>query len=561
MKNWLEWNRKTKIAVAALALVVLGFAYQPTKKRIFDWRFDVTVHEATAAIVARDPQTAKSKFLIAWQLSEKSTSQLKRLYDVAKRLGHAERQMVARSLLQSKSVTEADATMLLESALKSGDLKEFENLYAEVAAPTRQSIPIRRARIQFLAAISQHETAVKEARELANHSQDLRNQIFLIDIILLNASKNSDLEVEAATFIRRLMASENKDVALNAFRRLAVLKTPLNYVRAAELDRWLDQRGEMLVKERLFVRSLQLEELFESERSAFLDRVIQEFVTKDPETLSGWLVNNNALDKIGQLPESIRKNQLVPHSAYLESLLQKADYEAAEKWMKELPNGANMVLAEAIQAGIAFKLHKNKDVFYHTDRAFNQAGFENTYAGFKTILSVAERFGDRKSARRAAEMISHFSPTSLPDSKELGFFNQYLGDDAKLMLQIYEKLYASRPSDDEVARQYAMLLIVNHCYPNLVESITETLLQKHPADSSVICIKALAKFSERNDAEAAIEIIKSNGLNEEKVKDNNSIAIYSTILRKAGEEESAKRLAARVNWQLVPEYLRAHLKI
>ncbi len=513
------------------------------------------------AAAAQDLQTAESKFLIAWQFSEKSTAQLKRLYEIAKRIGHQQRQMVAKSLLRSEAVTEADSIMLLESSLKSGDLKEFEILYAEVAEPARQSLSIRRARIQFLAAISQHEAAVKEARNLANGSQDLRSQIFLIDILLLNPTKNSHLEVEAATLIRRMMDSENKDLSLNAFRRLTVIKKPLNYVSAEELDHWLDQRSETLIKERLFVRSLQLEELFESERSAFLDRVIQEFVEKDPETLSGWLVNNHALDKIEQLPESIRKNQLVPHSAYLEFLLQKPDYEAAEKWMLELPSGSNMVLAEAIRAGIAFKLNNNRSAFLHADKAFNQANFENTYDGFKTILNVAERFGDRKSARRAAEIIGRFPTTNLPGSNELGFLALYLGDDAKLMLQIYEKLHASRPADDEISHQYALLLVVNQRYPDLVESITNQLLQKQSGDSFAICIKALAKLDEGNSAQAAREILKSNGLNADNVEGNHSIAICSTILRNTGENASAQRLAERINCALIPEYLRTHLDI
>ncbi len=553
-------NRKSKIIIACLALVISGFCYKPLKRKLFAWRFDQAIQEATSAISKRNRQTAQHQFIIAWELSEKSTEQLRSLFHVAKYLSHTEQQKTADSLLQSKSITPADSILVLESALKNGDLFGFKSLYTKVPESIRQIPSVRQAWVQYLIANSEYSAAVKEAQDLARDSSDLENQIFLLDIILLNHERNSESEVKAAVLMKRLILSENQEIALKAFRRMALLKKPLYYFNSQELNHWLSQRSEDLIKEKLFVRSLELEEVFDSERSAFLDRVIQEFVDKDLETLSGWLIHNHALDKIAQIPESKRKSNLTSYLAYLEALLQEADYEAAEKWMEESPNGADMVMAEAIRAGIAYKLKKNSKIFYHSDRAFAQASFENTYKEFKTILNVAERFGDKKSARRAAEAISHFSPMLLPDAKELGFLDQYLGNDAELMLQIYEKLYATRSSDADISRQYALLLIVNKRHPELVTPIIEASLQANLDDSSTLCIKALDQCDEDITAALALETLKAGNIDTEKLRGNHNIAIYSTILWKAGKEVEARRLASRAEWNLVPEYLRNYLK-
>ncbi len=559
--------RSLKIgAIALILLIVCAIGVRPVARYVFEKRFSNSLNEAKRNLASGKRQQAEENLIVAWQVSNKKTSQLRQLLEVSQLVQSKESAAIAQNLFLSTEATTQDRTEALNILSRLGSSPFFEPLYERLPESEKALTPNRIARARYFYALQQLDAAIGEIEKSAANPKDHIAQLALIDL-LLNKQKPvcSEEEFEKAQtriaqLVRILVESSDTNAALDGIYRITKLQEPLKFFRYPEIERWItehDKKGE-LIKERLFLLSLRINEMPESPRNEAIDKAFDQYRENCPDELIDWLVKMNAVDRILKLSPETREKIPAAYYAYLEYLIQNEKWAEAKEWSEKPPQKTDKVIIEATLCGIAFKEGDNAKNFHHRERAFQAASFEGKYASFFAILTIAERMGDTNTARRVAEVITEAPTLSLPATEELHYLDRYLGSKPEKLLSFYEKLHASRESDPSVLLKYAQLLIITGKDISRARKLIQSEQRNPTTEYSFLCTEALCYLAEK-DVKAALALIEKSGLKWDSSKTAADTAIVSTILYKTGQAEEAVRLAAKINWDQGALHLKSYL--
>ncbi|NJM36930.1 MAG: hypothetical protein HC845_03115 [Akkermansiaceae bacterium] len=559
--------RYVKIGVfVAILLIGCTFAAKPAAKYVFAKRFSSSLAEAKQNLAAGKRQQAEENLLVAWQVSNKETNQLRELLEISHLIPSKESVVIASSLFISQKATPQDRTLALDVLSRLGLAPAFEPLYDRLPESEKSLTANRISRARHFYASQQLDAAIEEIEKAAVNPKDHLAHLALIDLLLDKKKpicSEEDFEkaqTRISQLVRILMESDETEAALNGIYRITKLENPLKFFRHPELERWINEHDKQnkLIKERLFLLSLRINEMPESIRSEAIGKVFEQYRESFPDELVDWLVQMNAVDWVAKLSPEAREKSLPTYFAYLEYLLQYEKWTEATEWLLKAPQRADKIIIEATLSAVAFKQGDNAKNFHYWDRAFQAASFEGKYANFFTILTIAERMGDTNTARRVAEVITEAPTLSLPATEELYYLDRHLSNKPEKLLSFYEKLHASREKDSSALLKYAQLIIVTGKDIPRARKVIQSGSRNPATEYSFLCAEALCHLAE-NGEKAALALIEKSGLKWDKSKSAADTAIFATILYKTGQADEAVRLSSFIQWEKGALHLKSYL--
>lgn len=562
-------SRRTKVLIAlGVLVVVLLVSAKPAYRAFKANRFQVAIEKAEGAFESNQRSEGDTQLALAFQLSNKSPKQLEQMFEVGKLTdtdlsgtiatsfytrGDASAEEKLDVLEYLSSHRNPEIFLSLSSRLPSEDFKPLRGAFAKARFFARQG--------HFDEAIAVAEAALED-RPLSRDHVGLLELYLLGHNVVLNQGQTGTHFADAANLFRRLVETQDENLVKAALQRITGFDDPLIYFRERELSQLFEtyDPNRELIQARLFVQRQVLGKMFAGRQRERLKELVELYKADYPAEIAGLLVEFNATDLLEELEEGSEETNLTVYYAKLESLLKDNNYPEVRRQIEEAPVDANRTVLETILGAMAFAEGDNAKNHYHISRAFQSASFEGSYTDFNTIMTISERFGDASSARKAAEAISKVTPRALPDSKNLKFLDVHLGYRPELLLTTFEKLHATRPTDELIALKYAHLLTVTGGDLELAAKILTELPEDSNFNESILAARALVNLAQ-GDAAAGLKLLDEERLDWTTLQSQSDKFIYLSLLYVARPDQrsEAVTIAQEINWDIVLDYLKVYL--
>lgn len=539
--------------VVLLALLIgLWAARSPLVAAAKEWRANSLLSRAEEAADEKSGREAVSLAQAAWQLNPKKIETLRRLVKHGREVGLPELPAITLVLFFHNDRTATDRSDILKWTLDRGDPSFFDQLFPNLEEAERTQPEMRFLHARKLALQGRLLEAIEEARALDGETVLAAEVSLLLGNLLPRLPGNPVAAQQAKALLRKLLEHEDDEIALRAWRSLAVLPPALRDP-GAEInpDAWLAARSGVTAGDRVFARRLEVERLAPEARPAAMKELTADLL-EDPEAVSWvvrWFLECGHGTQLLELPEKAFLTDVSLFSARLQVLLEATKLEDAEIWLKKAPEGFPESVAGSLKAVFARRAGRSSEALSAWRRVIERASSLQIYGDCLSALRIAEKFGETKAAGDVAEVILTLPPNRLPGSEQLEFLEFYFAERTDDWLNFWRGLVRGRPSDVLAAEQVAFLELLKpeEVDKTLVLERTGQLLLRFPAAPRFRATHALWLLREGRDDEA-LKTLRDADLNWNEA-DSASKAVYAIALHRTGAIDEATALEAGIRWE------------
>ena len=187
-------------------------------------------------------------------------------------------------------------------------------------------------------------------------------------------------------------------------------------------------------------------------------------------------------------------------------------------------------------------------------KALQQARHSESFSQFLALFQLGVRLEDRKIQRQTCEEFVRLPSRFLPEGQELSFLDNQFGAEPEFLVSLYQELEAAKPDDALICYRKALLDFVVNGETAKSQGVLDTLLEKFPHANSIRCAKALL-LAESSPKEA-LDWLRGSDSKQADFHGAFETAVYASLLRANGNESQARHYEGRVEWQVLPVYLR-----
>ncbi|MGJ8696686.1 MAG: hypothetical protein ACSHYF_10235 [Verrucomicrobiaceae bacterium] len=537
----------------AILLGILIPVAIPAKDWVWRLRYKTAMEQATEKVSAGQIPGARERLDLAWQVSDRSLRELREMLVLSRMTGSGRFSDIARRMVSGGEGTKEDYRSILEGCLIFNEHDLFEEVESAIPVLLQGEMEIRALRSRFLFLTGRKEQALVAARECLAEAPTPETRSLVRQMLLVGGG-NAEAFREAAELIKVDLASEDREVALTAYREIRGFPGAERWFDGDELLLRLKEGQLGGEEEILFAHSLRVRGASEAERGRILAEVRSEFGSASPDAFSRWLLENGLGGEIHPAgPETGEEESETVYLARIQVLIDGGKFEEAREQLENPHFKVATHLIEALRSGVAFGLGEPTTNLHFRNRAIKAAAYEDSFEAFRSILVVANRFGDRESERKIIESLIQLNPLKLPPASQLGFIDGYLKDDLKSLCGFYERCHAAIPEDVFIRRKYALLLTVTGRDAQRARRLLRPVFNASPTDS-LACALGLTYLPE--DPEGAKEEVAQ--VDPRNLKPP-AKAILATILHLNGEREEALLLLDTVRMEEVSPLLGSYL--
>ena len=571
-----RWYKRPKIVggIVLGILLVLLVAYKPAKLVYNKVRFENMVLAGEAALEEGRRLDVERAIVNAWNYSNKSTGQVSKLFKLAVPIRSNQTVHLARFLLETDDAPLEDYATALDALAQSRYQDLFQQAFDKLPADVQQQPEIQFAYVRFLGYNDRATEAIPLAEALLENQEIPKIRLALIDLYAA-AGDESRYQNLAARLIRSILEKGDTPEGVQAFSRIFKLKRPLDHFRPEYLENWVEKSSAELTEPWFVLQSLIVADLYPELKRLRVEEIFNRYKDTHPNLVARFVVNFGGADLLEKLPDGALTGDPLVFTAYVghqfdryfaalkagepsraAQLLAKADGLLAEA-----PDGVGRPFVEACRAAIAFLRDDPGQADYYRKRALRAARFEGSFNQFFEILRIADRFGDRITAREAVLIIAEQTTKFLPSSDKLDFFEKYLTSksDLGLLLELYRRLRASRPDDLEAALKLSTLLVTSGGDLEEASAAIRPWSDGSRRRLELRTRQALIELAQGN-SDQALKLIDRPEFNFYVSGTEADKAIYATVLKEAGRTAVAESFLTRINWSALPHHLYSYLK-
>ena len=207
-----------------------------------------------------------------------------------------------------------------------------------------------------------------------------------------------------------------------------------------------------------------------------------------------------------------------------------------------------------LRSALAHRLGDEVARLSFLQKALQQAKHSENFSQYLALFELGVRLQDRKIQRQTCEEFVRLPSRFLPGGQELSFLDKQFGAEPEFLVSLYQKLEAAKPDDALICYRKALLDFVVNGEVDESQQMLDSLLVKYPEASSIRCAKAL--ILAESSPQEALRLAARRDSKQANLHGAFETAAYAYLLRANGNDSQARYYDGRVEWQILPAYLR-----
>ncbi|MEM0895521.1 MAG: hypothetical protein AAGJ79_01455 [Verrucomicrobiota bacterium] len=543
-------SAKTKVilAIPLLLLVTAGIIlWTPVKGAVDQWRSSSLLKDAQHELENGNPTEALRSAHASFQLNP-TYKALRLQFLSLQELKHPQRLLAARQLALHEEASHADVAKGFAAILAAKDFRTCQIIIDQLPESHRNSPEIQEQFVRYLAATKRLQDAITVMERIEASPWRERAVLVVGDSLstlsnpasrgagiqllneVLRAGEAADAE-QALTILSSLPAHVlTKDNVQDAIERFATAESPPTQITLnLEFLRWASSPPE---------------------RTQIVDRVIETHLKTGGDALSLWLLKVGEYQEVIDFTDSIFVPDPLTTPYFIHRTNALAQLRRFDRLALELtrpPKGLPRLESLAFQAGAARIAGKSSEENSFWQRAYEQAGSNQSRNDYYRLAEIAKRFEATEWEFRALASAIEQSIGIPPPVRDLKPVLEWIAkSDMERLLRVCRRLLLAEPTNVSLLNNVSYLTcLLEGSDAEHVETLKK-LAEKYPRVAGLRGSLALAQF-QTDDFPGARITMENMGIRPESMNDPQR-AICAAILHHEQRVEPAEGMERIIRW-------------
>lgn len=548
LRRALKMRRRKTVAIIGSVVLVLGLSAMPVYRAFRDYTIQRNLESAKQAARLEDWGLARDRARSVL-LARPTDFEAYRIWCRALgKMGEPRTYMAAAQLFVDPRATREDRLEAVQVMALQAPQAVALSAYSSLPAELRDQAEFRAAITPLLVGRGEVDVAEKGLREVIQPTDPPAVRLELLRVLC--ARPQPARVTEARGIFAELIRGGGDQAALAAL--LILGETPGGLAPGAplpDLPAWLRDEPKATALHHLLGMHPALEALPETADRAY-DSASERFLATEPGVLGTWLVRHGQAERAATLLEAPAKLRSDAYIARLNALLRLGRDAEIESLLKEIPDSADLVEVEIVQAAMAMRRKAPLAASVAWTRALNAAAFDSSRNRFIEIGRAAGSYRDEDAVTDSWVAAVRSGWGQLPLYRDLaGVFGALASKSrSEDLLAMCRTLLRFEPYNPELANNFHYLALLHGLLPpGEVARAMGKLVAEHPDQPEFNSALMLAEVMAGKPAEALALLPTLRGT--PRVSPMMLDALEGSARLLAGETEVGTALLKRVNWQ------------